>query len=119
MVNETLKDARSHCSKIINFLLYLKNHHSKDVNSKFLLKQSSRLDTYTKHVCKRQLPVTVSYCVSLILVTITRHVFINIFQIEYTSAVKFVMDYEEKKYQLLCDTKISKSLIWGNFAYRR
>ena len=29
------------------------------------------------------------------MVTITRHVFINIFQMEHFSAVKFVMDYEK------------------------
>ena len=30
-----------------------------------------------------------SYCVSLIMVTITRHIFINIFKTEYISAMKF------------------------------
>ena len=38
-----------------------------------------------------QLPI--SYCVSLIMVTITRHVFINIFQTEHFLAVKFSMGY--------------------------
>ena len=51
----------------------------------------------------------ISYCVSLIMVTITRHIFINIFQMEHFSAVKFDMGYE-KKHELSYDSKISKSL---------
>ena len=43
------------------------------------------------------------------MVTITRQVFTNIFQMEHFSAVKFAMGYE-KKYELSCDSKISKSL---------
>ena len=61
----------------------------------------------TKQFCILQLPVF--YCVSLIMITITRHVFINIFQTEHFSGVKFDMGYEEK-YELPCDTKIAKSL---------
>ena len=41
--------------------------------------------------------------------TITRHIFINIFQTEWFLAVKFAMGYE-KNNELSCDTKISKSL---------
>ena len=51
-----------------------------------------------------------SYCVSLIMVTITRHVFINIFQTGHFSAVKFAVGYDKNKYELSCDSKISKSL---------
>ena len=40
-----------------------------------------------------QLPV--SCCVSLIMVTITRHIFINIFQMERFKAVKFALSYEK------------------------
>ena len=40
-------------------------------------------------------PWPVSYCVSLIMVTITRHIFINIFQTEQFSAVKFALSYEK------------------------
>ena len=47
----------------------------------------------TKQFCILQLPV--SYCVSLIMITITRHIFINIFQMELFSAVKFAMGYEK------------------------
>ena len=61
----------------------------------------------SRQFCILQLPI--SYCVSLIMVTITRHVFINFFQREHFSAVKFAMGYE-KKYDLSCDSKISKSL---------
>ena len=41
--------------------------------------------------CTLQLPI--SYCVSLIMVTITRHVFFNIFQTEHFLAVEFSMGY--------------------------
>ena len=54
--------------------------------------------------CMKQfclLPLPTSYCVSLIMVTITRHIFINIFQAECFSAVKFVMGYEKNMVFLL------------------
>ena len=47
---------------------------------------------------------------SLIMVTITRHIFINIFQMEHFSAVKFAMGYEKNMSFLSCESKISKSL---------
>ena len=37
----------------------------------------------------------ISYCVSLIMVTITRHVFINIFQTKQFSALKLYKVYEK------------------------
>ena len=40
---------------------------------------------------------------------ITRHIFIDFFQTKHFSAVKFYMGLWEK-YELSCDTKISKSL---------
>ena len=40
------KGARSHLSNFSVFFFHLKNHHSKDVNLKFLLKRSGRLDIY-------------------------------------------------------------------------
>ena len=43
----------------------------------------------------------------LIMVTITRDIFINIFQTEHISAVKFGMRYWEK-YEFSCVTKIAK-----------
>ena len=49
-----------------SFLLHLEDHHTKDVNLKFHLKRLSHFD------CKLQLPI--SYCVSIIMVTITRHI---------------------------------------------
>ena len=45
----------------------------------------------TKQICILQLPVP--YCVSLIMVTITRYIFINFFQTECFSAVEFAMGY--------------------------
>ena len=39
--------------------------------------------------------VAYSWCVSLIMVTITRHIFINISQTEHFSAVKFAIGYEK------------------------
>ena len=60
---------------------------------------------FTNQFCILQLPI--SYCVSLIMVTITRHVFTNIFQMEHCSAVEFAMGYE--KNELSCDSKITKS----------
>ena len=64
-----------HFSKI---LLHLKNHHFKDILFKILVK-TVKLFGFMKQFCM-QLPI--SYCVILIMVTITRHIFINIFQSE-------------------------------------
>ena len=55
----------------------------------------------TKQFCILRL--SVSYCVSLIMVSITRQGFTNIFQTEHFSAVKFAMD-DEKNYELSCDS---------------
>ena len=46
-----------------------------------------------KKFCILQLPI--SYCVTLIMVTITGYDFINIFQTEHFSAVKFATGYEK------------------------
>ena len=48
----------------------------------------------TKELCILQLHT--SYRASLIMVTIIRHVFINIFQTEHFSAVKFAKSYEKQ-----------------------
>ena len=48
---------------------------------------------FTKQFCILQLPIFC--CVSLIMVTITSHIFINIVQTEQNSVVKFTMDYEK------------------------
>ena len=71
--SQDLKDARFYFTKF-SFLFHLKNHHSKDVNFKFQLKRSSHLDEANFVYCM-ELPT--SYCVSSIMVTITRHIFIN------------------------------------------
>ena len=62
--------------------------------------------------CTKHLYITVVplfYCVSLVTVTITRHIFIIIFQMECFSPVKFAIGYE-KNMSFLVNTKISKSL---------
>ena len=46
-----------------------------------------------KQFCILQLPI--SNYVSLIMVTITKHLFINFFQPKHFSAMKFYMDYEK------------------------
>ncbi len=43
----------------------------------------------------RILPLPIPYCVSLIMVTITSHIFINIFQAVHFSAVKFTRGNEK------------------------
>ena len=60
---------------------------------------------YTKQLCDLQL--LISHCVSLIMVTITGHIFINIFQKEHSSDVKFDKVYE--KNMSILKAKISKS----------
>ena len=42
-----------------------------------------------KQFCALQLPISYLAYLSLIMVTISRHIFINIFQMEHFSAVKF------------------------------
>ena len=49
----------------------------------------------TKQFCVLKLPI--SCCVSLIMVTITRQLFISVFQTEHFSALKFDMGYEKYK----------------------
>ena len=62
-----------------------------------------------KQFCILQLPIP--YCVSLIMVTITRHLYINIFQTEHFSVVKFDMCYE-KNMSFLVIPKSPK--VWKN-----
>ena len=47
----------------------------------------------TKKFWIMQLPIP--YCVSFIVSTVTRHIFISILQMECSSGVKFVMGYEK------------------------
>ena len=46
---ESLKDARSYFTKF-SFLFHFKNHYYKDVNFKFQLKRSRRLDVQSNFV---------------------------------------------------------------------
>ena len=71
-------------NSVFNFLFHLKDRHSKDVNWNG---QAVWMYEAIMH-----LP-NISYCVSLIIVTTSRHVFINFFQTEHFSAVKFAMVY--------------------------
>ena len=62
---------------------------------------------------KAILYITVAYylTVSLIMVTITKHTLINIFQTEHFSAIKFAMGYEKNMSFLVIakSTKVSKT----------
>ncbi len=54
---------------------------------------------HNKKICILHLPIP--YCVSLIMVTITSHIFINIFQTVHFSAVKFTRGNEKNMSFLL------------------
>ncbi len=54
--------------------------------------------------------LNIPYCISLIMVTITSHIFINIFQTVQFPAVKFTRSNEKNMSFLLINTKISKSM---------
>ena len=58
---------------------YFLFHYTKDVNLKFRLKWSSYFNVQSK-ICILQLPIIgpILYCVSAIMVTITRHISINL-----------------------------------------
>ena len=75
---------------------------SKDVNLK-LMKWSSCLNVRSNNAVSYTV-----YCVSLNMVTITRHVFINIFQTEHFSSVKFAMGYEKNIMSFFFNSKVSK-----------
>ena len=87
-----LKGTWSYYSKF-SFLFHLQNHHSKDVNFKYQLNGQAvwmyKAIWYIK-------VASILLCISLIItVTITRYVFIYIFQTGHFSAVKFSMGYEK------------------------
>ncbi len=64
---------------------------------------------YKKRLHILQLPIPLAYCVSLIMVTITSHIFINIFQTVHFSTVKLNRGNEKNMSHLL----IPKSLkVW-------
>ena len=90
-------------------MFHLKDYHTKDVNLKFQLTWSNSLDVVSNFI---YIAVAYNdYYVSFIMVTITRHLFINIFQMQHLWAVKFHMGYKKNMSFLtfLYDTKISKS----------
>ena len=61
----------------------------------------------TKQVCICSCVSYISYCVSLIMVTITRHVFMIFFQTEHLLAMKFDMG-NEKNMSFLVTPKSTK-----------
>ena len=90
MLFYSFKGAQSFFSKF-SFLFHLKDHTQR---CKFKIS----VETFKPSGCRKQfyiLQLPISYCVSLIMVTITGHIFINIFQTEHFSAVKFAMGYEK------------------------
>ena len=90
-VNFTLKVVQSYFSKFTSGF-HLKNHHTKDVKFQISV-ETVKPFGFMKQFCILQLPI--SYCVSLIIVPITRQVSTNIFQPEHFSAVKFAMGCEK------------------------
>ena len=62
----------------------------------------------TKQFCILQLPI--SYCVSLIMISITRHVFIDIIPNGTLFSWKICHGFWDENELFFCDTKISKSL---------
>ena len=63
---------------------------------------------YMKLICILQLPI--SYCVSLVMVTITRHIFINIFQMEHFFNSEICHGVTRKKMSFLVISKSPK--VW-------
>ena len=88
LTDVVLKGARSYFLKF-SFVFQLKNYYSEDVNSKFLLKRSTRLDVRSEAILC--IAVTHSLLCKL-MVTLHKHVFIHIFP---TEAVKLDMGCEE------------------------
>ena len=87
----TFKGLRSYFSKF-SLVFHLRDHHNKNVNLKFQLNWSNHFDVVSNFVYCSCL---YNYHVNFIMVTITRHFFINIFQTYQFSAVKFYMRYEK------------------------
>ncbi len=80
------------------------HHHPRNQISVKLVKRFG----CKKRLCILQLPIP--YCVSLIMVTITSHIFINIFQTVHFPAVKFTRG-NEKNTSFLLIPKSPK--LWG------
>ncbi len=93
----------------MEIFIQMMRHHLKYLGFKFHLSRLNHLDTLRDYV-KFQLPIP--YCVSLIMVTITSHIFINIFQMVHFSAVKFTRGNEKNMNFLLIpkSTKVWKKL---------
>ena len=100
-----------------SFLFYLKNHHSKVINSKFQLKRPSLLDVQSTFVI-----CSCPYFTTMLVLygyrfhkPMTRYNFISIFQTEYILAIKFDTGCEENIYFLVIPKKwneVSSILDW-------
>ena len=89
-----VKGARFYFSKFC-FVFHLKDHHhTEDVNLNFQLAWSNCLDVLSNFVYGIAVAYIIYY-VNFIMVTITSHFFINIFQMYHLSAVKLYMPYEK------------------------
>ncbi len=71
---------------------------------------------YNKRLCILQLPIP--HCASLIMFTITSHIFINIFQTVHFPALKFTRGNEKNTSFLLIPNlwKFEKNLKWSDWA---
>ncbi len=85
----------------MEIFLQMMHHHLKYLGFKFHL----TLEPFGHKTTLRILQLPIPYCVSLFMVTITSHIFINNFQKVHFSAVKFTRGNEFSS-----DTKISESL---------
>ena len=85
-------------------MLNLKNNQSTGFDFKFQF-DWSKLYEFTVQDCLLQFPIL--NCVSLILVTITSHIFTNIFQREHIYAVTSYV-YNEKNIRFLVVSKSQK-----------
>ena len=83
-----------------DFVFHLKDYRTKDVNLKFQLNRLNRLDVVSNFAYCRCLH---DYYVNFIMVTITRHFFIYIFQTHHILAGKFYMRYGKNGFSY--DTK--------------
>ena len=78
-----------------NFMLCSKHNHSRDLNFKFQLNWSNHSDVRSNFVCRSYLNTLLCSSLIMVPVTIVGHVFNNIFQTEYISAVKFLTGYKK------------------------
>ncbi len=82
----------------LEIFIHMMRHNQKNLGFKFQLNQSNRLDMRRDKVfCKCLIP----YCVSIMMATITRNIFINIIQTVHFLAVTFTRGGEKNMTILL------------------